>query len=175
MKKFVNGKTVEMTPEEIAVMQDELAIAEAEEKRRPMTETEVSALFVRQQINALEVDDNTALRMKEFYPTFADIIGKTVKLGFKFSHGGKLYKTAQAEMAIAEHYAPGVGTESLYTEICETHDGSKYDPIPYSGNMALEQGKYYTQNDLTYLCIRDTGNPVYNALADLVGLYVELA
>lgn len=48
------------------------------------------------------------------------------------------------------------------------------DPIPYNGNMALESGKYYSQNGLVYLCTRDTVNPVYNALADLVGMYVEI-
>lgn len=37
---------------------------------------------------------------------------------------------------------------------------------------ALEAGKYYSQSGKTYLCNRDTGNPVYNALAELVGLYV---
>ena len=62
---------------------------------------------------------------------------------------------------------------SLFERIDETHDGSKYDPIPYEGNMALENGKYYVQNGVTYLCNRDTGNPVYNALSELVGLYVE--
>lgn len=41
--------------------------------------------------------------------------------------------------------------------------------------MALENGKYYTQNGVVYLCNRDTVNPVYNALADLVGVYVEVA
>lgn len=54
------------------------------------------------------------------------------------------------------------------------HHGTLYDPIPYSGNMALENGKYYMQNDVIYLCIRDTGNPVYHALSALVGLYVEI-
>ena len=47
------------------------------------------------------------------------------------------------------------------------------DPIPYSGNMALEAGKYYSQGGAVYLCTRDTVNPVYSDLADLVGLYVE--
>lgn len=42
-----------------------------------------------------------------------------------------------------------------------------------SENGALENGKYYTQDGATYLCTRDTGNPVYNALADLVGIYVD--
>lgn len=121
------------------------------------------------------VDGNDALTARMLYPKFAEIIGKTVKQGFKFTYGDKLYKTAQPEMTVAEHYPPGIGTESLYTEICETHSGTADDPIPYSGNMALEQGKYYAQGDSVYLCTRDTGNPVYNALADLVGLYVELA
>ena len=57
--------------------------------------------------------------------------------------------------------------------IDETHDGTKYDPIPYSGSMALENGKYYTQDGVTYLCNRNTGSPVYHPLSALVGLYVE--
>lgn len=39
--------------------------------------------------------------------------------------------------------------------------------------MALEAGRYYVQGDVIYRCIRDTINPVYHALADLVGNYVE--
>lgn len=46
--------------------------------------------------------------------------------------------------------------------------------IPYNGNMALEAGKYYTQDGVLYLCNRDTGNPVYHPLSALVGLYVEV-
>lgn len=38
--------------------------------------------------------------------------------------------------------------------------------------MALTAGLYYVQEWVVYLCIRGTVNPVYNALADLVGLYV---
>ena len=65
------------------------------------------------------------------------------------------------------------GRESLRERIDETHDGTKYDPIPDSGSMALENGKYYTQDGVTYLCNRDTGSPVYHPLSALVGLYVE--
>lgn len=170
---YDNGIYRELTPEEIAAMQDAAARAEAEERHRPMTESEVNAIFIRQQINTLSVDDDTAFRMKSFYPSFAQIIGQTVKQGFKFTYGDKLYKIIQPELTIAEHYPPGTGTESLYTEICETHDGSKYDPIPYSGNMVLENGKFYAQDGVTYLCTNGTGNPVYDKLSDLVDLYVE--
>ena len=119
------------------------------------------------------IDGNDALTARSMYPTFESIIGKTVKHGFKFTHGGKLWKTEQPEMTIQEHYVPGTGTESLYSEVCETHAGTLEDPIPYSGNMALESGKYYSQDGKVYRCTRDTGNPVYNALSELVGLYVE--
>lgn len=173
MRIYDNGIYRDMTPEEIASMKERAEQAAAEERHRPLTEAEVNAMLIRQQVNTLAVDDDTAFKMKSFYPTFAEIVGQTVKQGFKFTYGAKLYKTIQSELTIAEHYQPGTGTESLYAEICETHDGSKYDPIPYNGNMALENGKYYTQDGVTYLCIRDTGNPVCNNLADLVGLYVE--
>lgn len=67
------------------------------------------------------------------------------------------------------------GTESLWERIDETHDGTKYDPIPYNGNMALQNGLYYTQSGVLYRCTRDTGNPVYHTLSELVGIYVEVA
>lgn len=57
--------------------------------------------------------------------------------------------------------------------IDETYAGTAEDPIPYSGNMALENGKYYSQDGVIYLCNRDTEIPVYQDLKDLVGIYVE--
>ena len=178
MKKYINGAYIEMTPEEITAMQDATARAEAEEKHRHLSSSEVQDMLVRQQINTLTVDDQTALRMRRYYPTFAELVGQTVSQGTKFrvddSEDADLYKTIQPELTIQAHYPPGVGTESLYTRIDEAHDGTKYDPIPYDGNMALESGKYYTQSGMTYLCSRDTVNPVYNALSELVGIYVEV-
>lgn len=151
----------------------------AQERTRPLTTEEVTAMLIKQQINTLEVDDATALRMRRYYPTFSELVGQTVTQGTKFrvtdTEDADLYKVIQPELTIQEHYPPGDGTESLYTRIDETHAGTMYDPIPYSGNMALENGKYYTQDGMTYLCNRDTGNPVYNKLSELVGLYVEVA
>ena len=119
------------------------------------------------------LDDNAALKAKNLYPAFDSIIGRVVRRGYKFTHGDRLWSVVQPELTIQAHYPPGADTESLYAEVCETHAGTLDDPIPYDGNMALENGKYYVQDFVIYLCIRDTVNPVYNALADLVGLYVE--
>ena len=179
MKIYENGVIREMTAEEIAAMQDASERAEAEEKRRPLTLPEVQEMLVRAQINTLSVDDATAYRMLGFYPAwetgteYTKANGKPV--GYKVTNGDKLWKLRQ-EHTSQSGWEPGAtGTESLWEEICETHDGTKYDPIPYDGNMALVNGLYYTQGGVLYLCNRDTGNPVYHALSELVGLYVEVA
>ena len=169
-----NGIYRDMTPEELSIMQAEQRKHELQEKYRPLTESEVSRMLLTQQINTLTVDDNTALRMKEFYPTFDSIIGQKVKQGFKFTYADKLWRVEQPELTIEKHFAPGVGTESLYSEVNETHSGTLDDPIPYDGNMALVGGKYYIQSSVIYRCTRDTVNPVYQPLADLVGLFVEV-
>lgn len=166
-----------MTPEEIAEFQKLVAIAEAHEKSRTLTEEEVLHMLIPQQINTLSVDDNTALRMKDFYPTWESMIGKTLteeQTDFKVTHGNKLWKVISPGYSFQKQWEPGaVGTESIFTEVCETHTGELSDPIPYDGNMALSAGLYYIQGGVIYLCTRDTENPVYNALSDLVGLYVE--
>lgn len=139
--------------------------------RRPMSLSAVNEMLIAQQINTLEVDDNTALRMKSFYPTFDEIVGQKVKQGFKFRHGDYLWATVK-ELTIQSHYAPGDGMESLYTKVNETHSGTLEDPIPYDGNMALENGKHYSQYSTIYLCNRNTVNPVYHKLSELVGQFV---
>jgi hypothetical protein len=163
------------TPEELAKMKTEARRAEMIEKSRPLTVEEVTAMLITQQVNTLTVDDNTALRMKSFYPTFESVVGQTVSKGFKFTYGGKLWGVVQPKLTIQSHYPPGEGMESLYTEICETHAGTLDDPIPYNGNMALVKGLYYMQDYVIYRCTDDTINPVYHALRELVGLYVEEA
>ena len=169
MKKCINGQIVEMTADEIAEMQDASARAEAAEKKRPLTEAEVSRMLISAQINTLDVDDAMACRMREFYPEWKS--GVALSVGHKLQYGGRLYRVIQAHTS-QDDWTPDA-VASLFERIDETHDGSKYDPIPYEGNMALENGKYYVQNGVTYLCNRDTGNPVYHALSELVGLYVE--
>lgn len=172
--RIFDGKVYrDMTAEEMVQAKAEQRKLELAEKSRPLTEAEVNRMLITRQINSLEVDGNTALRMKEFYPTFDGIVGQTVEKGYKFTHCDKLWEVIQATLTIQAHYPPGVGTESLYAEICETHEGTQDDPIPYDGNMVLVNGKYYVQDYEIYLCTRDTGNPVYHNLSELVGLYVE--
>ena len=178
MKIYENGVIRDMTPSEVAEMEEANARYEAEEKKRPLTESEVQSMLIRQQINTLAVDDATALRMIAYYPEWETGKAYTAEngcpVGYKVTQGGALYKL-RTEHTSQDNWEPGMtGTESLWERIDEQHDGTKYDPIPYSGNMALENGKYYTQAGVLYLCNRDTGNPVYHALSALVGIYVDV-
>ena len=113
--------------------------------------------------------DSEALEAVTLYPDWA--AGQDYPVGYKVQYGGALYKVLQAHTS-QDGWEPE-NAPSLWTEICESHAGTLTDPIPYSGNMALEAGKYYSQSGEVYLCTRDTVNPVYSALAGLVGLYVE--
>ena len=83
-----------MTAEEIAEWQEEHTALEAAERTRPLTMEEVSRMLITQQINALSVGDNTALRMLEFYPEW--VAGQDYTAGYKVQHGGRLWRCVQA-------------------------------------------------------------------------------
>lgn len=120
---------------------------------------------------AQSLDDNTALTVVNLHPEWSENVMYTV--GHKVQRNSKLWRVLQTHSS-QTGWEPE-NAPALWEQINETHSGTADDPIPYSGNMALVNGLYYTQNDLTYLCIRSTGVPVYNDLAELVGIYVELA
>lgn len=172
MKKYVNGEYIDLTESETAELEEARLRYEAAEKHRPLTVGEVGAMLIKQQINALTVDDQTALRMIAFYPEYE--VDHQYKKDEKFVSAGSLFKVLQDHTSQSTWVPGATGTESLYTRIDEKHDGTKYDPIPYNGNMELKNGLYYSQDNVLYHCTRDTGNPVYNALSELVGIYVEV-
>ena len=121
---------------------------------------------------AVVLTDEQAAKAPRLYPTWA--AGLAVKAGDRLYYPGtdRLYKVISDHTTQAD-WAPDA-VPALYTVIDVSHSGTQDDPIPYNGNMALQSGKYYTQNNILYLCNRDTGQPVYNALSELVGLYVEV-
>ncbi len=167
---FDEARYAVLLEEEKAAERTEAALAARQEAVK-----EVQAALITEQINTLSVDDATALRWRVLYPTWESLVGTRVEIvGMKCQYKDQLYKSMQAPFDVIATHTPDISA-SLWTKIDETHAGTIDDPIPYSGNMVLENGKYYSQDGVTYRCTRDTVNPVYNALADLVGLYVEVA
>lgn len=136
------------------------------------------------EMNTLELSAVEALEVVDWFPTWGIDEGfregDTITKNTKFQYEGKLYACLQ-DHVIMPHYYPSVNTASLYVEVTPEYTdqgeelGTLENPIAYEGNMVLEEGKYYSQDGVTYLCNRDTGNPVYHALSELVGLYVEVA
>lgn len=117
--------------------------------------------------------DEQALACKSLYPRWKDKIGLSLNTDDKVTYKGRLYKVLQPVNPVLENQPPSIDTASLYTEINESHAGTAEDPIPYNNNMELELGKYYIQNDVIYMCFRDTEIPVYSDLADLIDIYVK--
>lgn len=130
-----------------------------------------------EEINELELTAEQALEVKDMFPMWDTFVGSDITTGTRFQYDGKLWEVLQ-DHTVLEHYQPSINTASLYKEIVDESDttlGTYENPIAYEGNMVLESGKYYSQEGVTYYCNRDSGNPVYHALSELVGLYVEVA
>lgn len=120
---------------------------------------------------AVSLTDSDALEAVELFPAWAADVQYAAD--FRIRYGDKLYKVLQAHTSQAD-WLPD-STPSLYTEVAKPGQGDSPDnPIPYSGNMELFEGKFYAEDGTVYRCIRSTGVPVYNRLADLVNIYVEV-
>lgn len=139
----------------------------------PESQMRQTVAFARMSINTIALSDEQSLEVKDLYPEWSGFIGKSLEKGVKVLHENRLYKVRQAITTVLENQPPSTATAALYEEIVESAAGTLEDPIPYNGNQELFEGKYYTQGGATYKCIRSTGQPVYNDLGDLVGLYVE--
>ena len=117
------------------------------------------------------LEDEDALECPMLFKAW--VPGVYVEAGARMEYGGKLYRCVQTHNTAAE-WTPDI-TPALWTEVAKPGQGDTPDnPIPYNNNMELFKDKYYSQSGVVYVCIRDTGVPVYNNLADLVGLYVTV-
>lgn len=120
---------------------------------------------------SVSLSDEDALNCVEFFKHWA--AGIWVERYERYEYKGHLYRVEQDHTTQAQ-YTPEI-TPALYSEVGKPGQGDTPDnPIPYNNNMELVKDKYYSQDGVVYICIRDTGVPVYNNLADLVGLYVDV-
>ena len=124
-------------------------------------------------INTFGLTDEESLQVIDWFPAWE--VNVELKAGEKISYNGKLYEILQDHTS-QDGWEPSINTASLFKEVAINDTfGTKDNPIEYNNNMALESGKYYIQNNITYLCTRDTGTAVYNDLAALIDIYVIIA
>lgn len=169
MKIFNGTDYREMCPVEKSAMIKNAKLAALQQRTQPLNDRDVLRLVLAKQINELDVDDNTALRMADYFPAWT--AGTGYCAGFMIHDVGRLWRCLQ-EHTSQTGWEPE-NAPALWEQVCWHYEGTADDPIPYEGNMLLENGKHYCQNGEIYRCIRDSENPVYHSLAELVGLYVE--
>lgn len=125
-----------------------------------------------EEINTYDFSPSEALQVKERHPKWK--IGIDVVKGHRYQYGEDLWECIQAHTT-QENWKPSLETASLWKRVDEEHAGTKDDPIPYAPPMEIFKDKYYTQSKVLYKCIRDSGQPLFHNLSDLVGNYVEKA
>lgn len=130
--------------------------------------------IVLEQYNArTDIPNEEALDRAVVIFDWSTYIGKTLNEGQCVVYNEEVYRVRQTH-TVQEHYAPSLDTASLYEVIVLTASGTLEDPIPYTPPMEIEEGKYYTQFDVLYLCTRNSGTALAHDLFDLRGHYVEL-
>lgn len=172
MLKFENGILVELTEEEENAVKAAIEAHKRRELKRPFEQHEVVELMIKKQVNTVEIDDQTSLRMKRYYPAFEELEdGKNYPKGFKFTYQGELWKTRQDPTLVQHIYPPSIDTAALYEKINEEHIGTVDDPIPYDETMQVYGGLYYTYDGKLYLCLRDSGQPLFVAPDEAIDDY----
>lgn len=121
---------------------------------------------------SMSLSDSDALDGIELFP-YWKINHNYTTIGERCRYEEILYKVLQSHIS-QEDWTPDIAT-SLYAQVEKPGQGDTPDnPIPYNNNMELIKDKYYSQFDVIYICIRDSIVPVYNNLADLINIYVEV-
>lgn len=126
--------------------------------------------------------DEQALQVPTLYPTWEELVAKNFKAekaGYRFRYQDQLYKTVGENYTFVSHYVPGVGTESIFTKIEESHAGTLEDPIPAKANLEYVKGKYYIEDGVIYLMNREgmaDGETIVLQFtpSQLVGQYFEV-
>lgn len=140
-------------------------------KYEPYEEEVVAKLKQLLQEQVIQQTDEKALENIELFPSWQSMLGKQVEIDTRLYHDDRLWKVRQTH-TVQEEWKPDVAI-SLYVQVVADEDaGTITNPIEYQVGMELVEGKYYSEEGVTYLCIRELAQSVWH-LADLVGSYVQ--
>lgn len=93
------------------------------------------------------------------------------KVGDRVEVDGKLWKCKQDHKS-QENWKSSIDTASLWEVIDVEHAGTLEDPIPYENTMTVYKDKYYLEDGIIYLCLEDSGQPLYASCKDLPRYFV---
>lgn len=135
--------------------------------------TRQEALKLREMIekSSVSLSDGDALDAVKLFPMWA--VGVDYTEGKRVRDGGELFKCKQPHTSQSD-WRPSI-TPALWQKVEKPGQGDTPDnPIPWSWGLEIFTGKYYSQNDVIYHGIRDSGVGIFADLSALVGNYVEI-
>lgn len=141
----------------------------------PTLDDQIRELILDQYNKRTDISDEDALKRPLLVYAWDTYIGDSLTTGQIVSYDNTLYRVRQDIASVLEGQSPSLGTAALYEAIEVEASGTIDDPIAYVPPMEIFSGKYYMQDDVLYLCTRDSGTALSHNLSDIVGLYVEVA
>lgn len=140
----------------------------------PSADDIVSQLKELAQAQVEALTDDEAKKVPALFPLWET--EKAYAVGDRVWYQASLYKCVQAHTSQST-WNPKDAT-SLWANVSEESqeaDGSREHPFAWESGMTSYNGKYYTENGILYLCIRDSGNPLYFPISSLIGTYFQIA
>ena len=141
----------------------------------PSADDIVSQLKELAQTQVVALTDDEAKKVPALFPVWAT--DEAYAVGDRVYYNGSLYKCVQAHTSQSTWNPKDAA--SLWQNVSEEAqeaDGSREHPYSWESGMTAYEGKYYTEDNILYICTRDSGGPVYNRIADLpAGLYFQIA
>lgn len=131
----------------------------------------VQELVVKQYNERTDISNNEALEYMAIIYDWSEYIGEELTEGKVVIYEDKPWRARQTH-TVQEIYPPSLDTASLYEAIDKEHEGTLEDPIPYTPPMEIFEGKYYTENDTLYKCIRNSDIALTHSLEALLNNYV---
>jgi len=143
----------------------------------PSADDIVSQLKELAQAQVAELTDDEAMKVPALFHLWTDHKqGDSIAAGVREWYKGSLYKCITPHNWQSD-WAPDVAT-SLWANVSEESqeaDGSREHPYAWTSGMESYEGFYYTEDSVLYLCTRSSGGPLYYRIADLIGIYFQVA
>jgi hypothetical protein len=134
----------------------------------------VSQLKELAQAQVAELTDDEAKKVPALFPLWET--EKAYAVGDRVWYQASLYKCVQAHTSQSKwNPKDAVSLWANVSEESQEADGSREHPFAWTSGMTSYNGNYYTEEGILYLCIRDSGNPLYFPISSLIGTYFQIA
>lgn len=140
----------------------------------PSADDIVSQLKELAQAQVEALSDDEAKKVPALFPLWET--DKAYAVGDRVWYQASLYKCVQAHTSQSTwNPKDAVSLWANVSEESQEADGSREHPYAWEQGMTSYNGKYYTEDGILYLCIRDSGIPLNFPISSLINNYFVVA